>query len=103
MAFKPQKFYDAVMSADLGDDAVVRQEQRAFAKRTAAFAAQLPSPNRAGLYGAGIGAAVALVSGRSLIKYGITFGLASYALVVIADAAGVVGYARGACDTCGGA
>ena len=74
-------------------------------ERIKRFAGGLPSPSRAGLYGVGIGAAVALVSGRSLIKYGIGFGLVSYALVVLADGAGIAGYVSGSrdCDTCGGA
>ncbi len=92
MAFEPQRFHDAVMSASAGDNPAVRREQRVAARRAAEFVAMLPSPNRAGLYGAGLGAAVALLSGRSLIKYGLGFGLASYALVVIVDSAGGEGF-----------
>lgn len=69
--------------------------------RALAFCESLPRPQRAALYGAGVGATLGFVAGKSPLRYGVGFALASFALVTLVDAAATVGFSRG-CATCEG-
>jgi hypothetical protein len=58
-------------------------------------AKKLPSPPKAALIGVGLGAAVALLSGRSILKYGVIFGGLGYVGISLFDVTFATGYAMG--------
>jgi hypothetical protein len=71
------------------------QEREAFVRDMVRVAEKMPSPPKAALIGAGIGAAIALISGRSVVKYGLVLGAISYAGMATIDGTFMAGYAMG--------
>lgn len=70
-------------------------EREAFARDMISVSKKLPTPPKAALIGAGLGLAVALLSGRSMIKYGVIFGGLGYVGMSLFDVTFATGYAMG--------
>ena len=70
-------------------------ERDAFARDMISVSKKLPTPPKAALIGAGIGAAVALLSGRSVLKYATIFAGLGYAGMAAFDVTFATGYAMG--------
>jgi hypothetical protein len=77
-------------------------DRAAFSRGLAKVGASLPRPSRAAMIGAGVGAGVALLSGRSAIKYGLVVGGLGYLGVAVLDATLMGGYAMGFAASKGG-
>ena len=70
-------------------------EREVFARDMIAVSEKVPTPPKAALIGAGLGAAVALLAGRSMLKYAFIFGGVSYLGVMVFDMTFATGYAMG--------
>lgn len=95
-AFNPtaQEIEERVKSTPFGRGLSADQRET-FVRDMLRVAEKMPSPSKAAAIGAGIGTAVALVAGRSVLKYGALFAVLSYVSMAALDVTFTGGYAMG--------
>lgn len=95
-AFNPtvEEIEQAASETKFGKNLSV-EDRATFVRDLARVGEKLPSPPKAALIGAGIGGAVALLAGRSVLKYGLIFGGLGYMGMSLFDMTFIGGYAMG--------